>query len=76
MHATDATLPYGVVSSQTADRWAVILLPSLEVVGDRRYATREEAMTAAAELRDRAETEARAYRNFDEIDLQGDGGGE
>ena len=66
MHATDATLPYGVVTNTATEGWAVIHLPSLEVVADRLYPTEDEAMAAAAERRERHDAAARAAMNFDE----------
>ena len=66
MRATDATLPYGVVTNAATSGWAVIHLPTLEVVADRLYPSEEEALAAASQLRARNETERRAVLNFDE----------
>lgn len=66
IRATDETLPYGAVTNQATDKWAVIHVASLEVAGDRLYATVEEALAAAADRRHRDEVNERANRNFDE----------
>ncbi len=66
IRATERTLPFGAVTKAETDGWAVIDVERLEVVPDRLYATEDEALAAAAELRRRREVNERANRNFDE----------
>ena len=66
IRATDATLPYGAVTNEATSGWAVIHIPTLQVLGDALYATEDDALTAARAARDRAVAEDRANRFFDE----------
>ena len=66
VRATAETLPYGAVSNDVTDGWGVIHVDRLEVVGDRLYATLDEALAVAADRRRRDDIEDRANRNFDE----------
>lgn len=66
VRATYATLPYGAVTNEETDGWAVIHVDRLEVVGDRLFPSVDEALAAAALERERDETRERANRNFDE----------
>ena len=63
---TEATWPFGSVTNELTDGWAVIDVERMEVVGERLYRTEEEALNAARQARRRVETEQRANRFFDE----------
>ena len=66
IRATSDTLPYGAVTNEVTDGWAIIDLTTLEVSGEGLYRTVEEALAAAAERRRRDRIEDRANRDFDE----------
>ena len=73
IRATVETLPYGAVSDTDGTRWAVVHVERLKLVGTDRYATLDEALSAAADRRRRDVVEDRANRNFDEeMDVLGD----
>ena len=66
IRTTDETLPYGAVTNDVTDGWAVIHVERLEVLGERLFPTLDEALAAAAERRRHDEVQDRANRNFDE----------
>ncbi len=66
IRATEQTLPYGAVTNDATDGWAVIHVESLEVQTDGLYRTVEDALAAAGDRRRVDEVEDRANRNFDE----------
>ena len=63
---TEATWPFGTVTNEVTDGWAVIELEQMEVAEDRLYPTEEDALRAAADARRRWDAEQRANRFFDE----------
>lgn len=63
---TTETWPFGSVTNEVTDGWAVIDLEQMEVVDDRLYRTEADAIRAAAEARRRRDAEQRANRFFDE----------
>ena len=66
IQATDDTLPYGAVTNDATDGWALVNVETLEVLAEGLYPSLDEALVAAAERRRRDEVQDRANRNFDE----------
>ncbi|MDQ3880006.1 MAG: hypothetical protein M3295_02860 [Chloroflexota bacterium] len=66
IRATGETLPFGAVTNERTDGWAVIHVPTLEVVRGALYPSVDAALAAAAEARAQTDAEARANRFFDE----------
>ena len=63
---TPATQPFGAVTNEVTDGWAVIDVEQMEVAEDRLYATEEDALRAAVDARTGRDAELRANRFFDE----------
>lgn len=66
IRATDETLPYGAVTNDATDGWAVIHVERLVVDEAQLFRSLHDALAAAAERRLRDEVNDRANRNFDE----------